>query len=286
MRLIPDKEIILSEACHKEEIQDALQRGSIDLVFMDVQMPGKSGMEWLGEFVNKQIAPVIMLTGCNDEEIAAESIQLGAVAYLPKTKLGPEKLALTIDASIERWKQNLQIKADQEEMERMANYDLLTGLYNRRAIMSKLEEYIKCARRYHEQISLFMIDIDDFKKINDQYGHIWGDNALAKVATLMRTSIRETDIAGRYGGDEFIIILPYTDLKYAYVIADRVRKTIQSTRIDKSEIESFSLTISSGIAAWSQNDDCYSFLSRADKALYKAKNGGRNRIEQESNTLA
>jgi two-component system, cell cycle response regulator len=282
INLIKDKDIVLFEACHLNDIQNALQRGCIDLVFMDVQMPGKSGMEWLGEIVNKQIAPVIMLTGCNDEEIAAESIQKGAVAYLPKNKLSSEKLTQTIDASIERWKQNLQSKADQEEMERLANYDLLTGLYNRRAIMSKLDEHIKCGRRYREQISLLMLDIDDFKQINDRYGHIWGDNTLAKVATLLRTSIRETDIAGRYGGDEFIIILPYTDLKYSHMIAERVRKTVQLTKIEKSDEESFCVTLSGGVSTWADNDDSYSLISRADTALYKAKNNGRNKIEAES----
>ncbi len=278
---IKNKEIILYEACHREDIQNALQKGSIDLVFMDVQMPGMSGMEWLGEIVNKQIAPVIMLTGCSDEEIAAESIQKGAVAYVPKNKLSPEKLAQTIDTSIERWKQNLQSKADQEEMERLASYDLLTGLYNRRATMIKLEEHIKYARRYSEQISLFMFDLDEFKKINDRYGHISGDNVLAKVATILRTSIRETDVAGRYGGDEFIVILPYTDLKYAGMIAERVRKTVESTKIAKSDTEIFSITISGGVTIWTSTDDSYSFISRADIALYKAKNE-RNRIEIEN----
>jgi two-component system cell cycle response regulator len=278
---IENRDIVLYEACHKEDIQNALQKGSIDLVFMDIQMPGKSGMEWLGEIVNKQTAPVIMLTGCSDEEIAAESIQKGAVGYVPKNRLSPAKLAQTIDTSIEKWKQNLQSKADQEEMERLANYDLLTGLYNRRATMMKLEEHIKFARRYHEQISMFMFDLDEFKKINDRYGHISGDNTLAKVATILRTSIRETDVAGRYGGDEFIVILPYTDLKYALMIAERVRKTIESTRIAKSDTEIFSITISGGVTSWTSNDDSYSFISRADVGLYKAKNE-RNRIEIEN----
>jgi len=172
-----------------------------------------------------------------------------------------------------------QSKANQAELERMAYVDSLTGLYNKRAIMHKLGERMKLARRYGEQLSLIMLDIDHFKKVNDRYGHIVGDDVLEKCATLVRQNIRDANTLGRYGGEEFIIVLPHTDLSSALDVAEWIRKTIETAKMTDSQGSVFGITISQGLASYKSGEDEHSLIARADAALYAAKEKGRNRVE-------
>jgi two-component system cell cycle response regulator len=279
LQRITDREIVLLEAGHTEEIQNALDKGRIDLVLMDNQMPGKSGMEWLAEITKKQVAPVVMLTGSGTEEIAAQAFQEGAVGYLPKGSLSQEKLRNTIDVALDKWTRLQQAMADKEKLERLATFDSLTGLYNRRAILGKLRELINLANRYKEDFSLSMLDIDHFKKVNDHYGHLTGDEVLEEIATLIRRNIRDTDIVGRYGGEEFIIILPRTNLSSSWGVAERLRIIIEKTEMKNSAGNVFAITVSQGLAGWERDEDAASLISRADEALYKAKEKGRNRVQ-------
>ncbi len=279
LQRITRREIVLLEAGHTEEIQNALDKGRIDLVLMDNQMPGKSGMEWLAEIAKKQLAPVVMLTGSGTEEIAAQAFQEGAVGYLPKGSLSQKKLSNIIDVALDKWTRLQQAKADREKLERLANFDSLTGLYNRRAILDKLDELINLANRYKEDFSLSMLDIDNFKKVNDRYGHLTGDEVLEKIAVLIRRNIRETDIVGRYGGEEFIIILPKTNLSSAWVVAERLRNIIEKAELKDSAGNAFTIAVSQGLVGWERDEDAASLISRADAALYKAKEKGRNRVQ-------
>jgi len=279
LQRITRREIVLLEAGHTEEIQNALDKGRIDLVLMDNQMPGKSGMEWLAEIAKKQLAPVVMLTGSGTEEIAAQAFQEGAVGYLPKGSLSQKKLSNIIDVALDKWTRLQQAMVDKENLEKLANFDSLTGLYNRRAILDKLNELINLANRYKEDFSLSMLDIDHFKKVNDRYGHLTGDEVLEKIAVLIRRNIRETDIVGRYGGEEFIIILPKTNLSSAWVVAERLRTIIEKTEMKDSAGNAFTITVSQGLVGWERDEDAASLISRADEALYKAKEKGRNRVQ-------
>jgi diguanylate cyclase (GGDEF)-like protein len=279
LQQITSREIVLLEAGHTEEIQNALDKGRIDLVLMDNQMPGKSGMAWLAEITRRQLAPVVMLTGSGTEEIAAQAFQEGAVGYLPKSSLSQEKLGNTIDVALDKWTRLQQAMADKEKLERLANFDSLTGLYNRRAILGKLRDLINRANRYKEDFSLSMLDIDHFKRVNDRYGHLTGDGVLEKIAALIRRNIRDTDIVGRYGGEEFITILPQTTLSSAWVVAERIRGIIEKTEMKDSAGNVFTMTVSQGLAGWERGEDAYPLISRADEALYKAKEKGRNRVQ-------
>jgi len=279
VKRMTDREIVLLEAGHTEEIQNALDKGRIDLVLMDNQMPGKSGMEWLAEIVKKQLAPVVMLTGSGTEEIAAQAFQAGAVGYLPKGSLSQEKLQNIIDVALDKWTRLQQAMADKEKLEILATFDSLTGLYNRRAILSKLRDLINLAHRYKEDFSLSMLDIDHFKRVNDRYGHLTGDEVLEKIATLIRRNIRDTDIVGRYGGEEFIIILPKTNLSSSWCVAERLRITIEETEMKDSAGNVFAITVSQGLAGWERDEDATALISCADEALYKAKEKGRNRVQ-------
>ncbi len=279
LRQITDREIVVLEAGQRREIQSALDKGRVSLVLMDIQMPEKSGMEWLAEIVEKQTAPVVMLTGAGGEEIAVQSLQEGAVGYLSKSSLSKENLVKTIDSALAKWRQIQQAKANQEELERLANLDSLTGLYNRRVILHRLNERIKYTRRYGDELSLIMLDIDHFKKVNDQYGHLIGDGVLEEIAVSVQRSIRDTDVVGRYGGEEFIIILLKTGLSSALDVAERVRKAIEAAEMKDSEGNVFSVTVSEGVSSYKPAEDERSLISRVDDALYRAKENGRNRVE-------
>lgn len=276
--LISDREIVLFEADNTNKIRMALKKGRIDLVFMDIQMPGKSGIQWLSEIVEKQLAPVIMLTGHGNEEIAVESLQIGAVGYLPKVNLSTEKVNKAIDDALNKWEKHLLLRGDIDELQELINKDVLTGLLNRRAIMKTLGENIRQARRYREIFAVIMLDIDNFKHVNDDYGHLIGDDVLEKIGLTLQRGLRETDYAGRYGGEEFIIILSRADLNIALTLSSRIHQAIMKTNTKDSEGNYLKVTASLGLTIYMPGDNKRSIIERADKALRMAKLAGRNRI--------
>ncbi len=163
------------------------------------------------------------------------------------------------------------------EIEKIAITDGLTGLFNHRHFQERLLQEFKRLERFTEPMSLLLIDIDYFKKVNDTYGHPVGDSVLKGVAGVIGKTIRNIDIAARYGGEEFAVILIGTDINGANNMAERLRKTISDVKF-KADGNIFHVTISTGIAAWSKEiKSTMDFIDRADKALYHAKNSGRNR---------
>lgn len=160
----------------------------------------------------------------------------------------------------------------------MATTDLLTGLSNRRAILQQANAEIRRASRYQKDLAVLMLDIDHFKQINDQHGHGAGDKVLIEFAGLCLQSIRETDLAGRYGGEEFFILLPEIDLATAILSADRIRMAVAAHHFRLNDGNSITVTCSIGIAMYRpEQDDLDKLLLRADQALYQAKRQGRNR---------
>jgi diguanylate cyclase (GGDEF)-like protein len=165
------------------------------------------------------------------------------------------------------------------EVQTMATIDWLTGLYNRRHFFRLGEEEIARARRYRHDISVLMIDIDHFKHVNDNHGHSVGDEVLSTVAKRILAGLRGSDIAGRYGGEEFALVLPETDLESAAaIVAERLRETISSRPIDTAE-GPLHVSISIGVAGVNlEHENLLDALSRADAGLYAAKHAGRNRV--------
>ncbi len=147
--------------------------------------------------------------------------------------------------------------------------DPLTGVNNRRGLDDSLGTQLALMTRYHSVFSLVMFDIDHFKQINDQEGHLNGDRVLQELARLLDGSIRETDVIARYGGEEFVIVMPQTDLDGASLFAERLRAGVA---------ERMAITVSGGVTAARESDDPESLIARADTALYSAKTAGRNRI--------
>ena len=163
------------------------------------------------------------------------------------------------------------------ELKRLLVTDTLTGIYNRKHIFDILDKEMERARRYENSFSVIMFDIDRFKSINDNYGHQMGDKVLITAAKAIEKSLRNLDVFGRYGGEEFLAVLPSTGTEDAYTCAERVRKNIENLEIPDFEGK---LTISSGVAEYN-NDECAEILiERADKLLYRAKENGRNRVEK------
>ncbi|OQX30468.1 MAG: hypothetical protein B0D87_02365 [Candidatus Sedimenticola endophacoides] len=162
-------------------------------------------------------------------------------------------------------------------LEQLAAEDMLTGLFNRRYGMERLEtELARCRRRNHP-LSLAMIDIDHFKRINDTLGHMAGDHGLAQLAATLRSQLRRHDIAFRYGGEEFVLILPETDADQALQGLERLRARVEGLQVRSPGQPDYSLTISIGIAQWHPAMSGDTLLERADRALYAAKEEGRNR---------
>jgi diguanylate cyclase (GGDEF)-like protein len=163
------------------------------------------------------------------------------------------------------------------KLEHMAIHDRLTGLYNRIRIDEKLEQEILRAHRYGSPFSLILIDIDNFKVINDRHGHLAGDRVLCGLADMLSGGVRETDLAGRWGGEEFIVILPETGQDSAFELADRLRRRFAEHRFQNDDGIEIPVTFSCGISQYQEGDSAASLFERADQALYLAKDRGRNR---------
>lgn len=159
-----------------------------------------------------------------------------------------------------------------------AKYDYLTGLYTRNYFDGMLERELARARRHKIEMAVLFFDIDDFKRINDTYGHLAGDLTLKNVAGIIMNEIRSEDIAARYGGEEIVVLLPETGKAKALVVGERVREKVESTAVEYRE-EKIGLTISAGLSAYPLDaDNCESLIRYADKALYKAKGYGKNNV--------
>ena len=171
-----------------------------------------------------------------------------------------------------------ELEKSYQKMKEMAITDGLTDLYNHNHIFRQLEEEIDKSERYGNPLSLFMLDIDFFKSINDTHGHQAGDEVLKKVSRCIKKSIRKIDIPGRYGGEEFMVILPQTNLEKALVSAERIRRTIEMLQ-PKNNGTPIDVTISGGVVTF-RSETALQLVEKADILLYKAKKNGRNRIEK------
>jgi diguanylate cyclase (GGDEF)-like protein/PAS domain S-box-containing protein len=166
-----------------------------------------------------------------------------------------------------------------EQLEQQAHQDFLTGLFNRRHFLEQGELELSRVQRYGEALSVFMLDVDYFKKINDTYGHKTGDMVLQQLSDILRQTLRTVDIIGRIGGEEFAILLPETDLQEATEVAERLREIIASTEVAREAGMPLHFTASIGVAALTgKNVNLDTLLSQADQALYQAKESGRNKV--------
>jgi len=257
----------------------------VDLILCDVVMPGCDGFKFLSLKKSKpefQEIPVIMLTAQDDLETKVKTLTAGASDYLTKP-FHPEELAarLNIHMKIKLLQDELREKNDR--LEELSQQDPLTKLPNRRHFMTVFEREFERAKRTNSPLSYLMGDLDHFKKLNDDYGHVGGDHALIMVADTLRDTLRPYDLPGRYGGEEFSILLPDTGLEGALIVAERTRKAVEMAEFEYGEI-TISCTMSIGVATYypgsavQQIESLASLIKLADAALYCSKASGRNRF--------
>jgi diguanylate cyclase (GGDEF)-like protein len=175
----------------------------------------------------------------------------------------------------------MELQIANDKLEQLATTDPLTGIGNRRRMTEQINKELERSRRFKHPLSLLMLDIDHFKTVNDSYGHEAGDRALIAVSKILAAGMRSVDMASRFGGEEFVLLMPETDIQVAGNAAERLRAQIAALQIPGDGGEMITLTISIGVAASDTHgtpDTASSLLSRADKALYRAKHGGRDRV--------
>lgn len=188
---------------------------------------------------------------------------------------------IKVEEELRRHQDHLEelVKERSAEVHRLAITDPLTGLSNRHQLMTLGNQLLQRAQRYHTPFSALMVECDDFKKINDTYGHLMGDAALRELAGILRQNLRATDVIGRFGGDEFVVLMPHTDLQAARKLAVRLLKRIRLARIDTPQ-GPFGMTVSIGLVEMDQTgqQSLDSLIGKADQAMYAAKQAGRDRI--------
>ena len=213
-------------------------------------------------------AVIITISGVAHYKTISNTLNIGANDYI--TKPFNNELLLS------RIKTNAKNYILLNEVKQLAITDVLTSVYNRRHSMERLEDEIEKSKRYENPLSVMMIDVDHFKRINDEFGHLSGDAVLKKIASSISTTLRDFDIVGRFGGEEFLVVLPNTAIDDAFSAAERIRKNVENIKFSKKDI---SVSVSIGVCQWS-GDDLKNLLSEADRLLYSAKSNGRNRTER------
>jgi len=275
-----EENIHLRRARSMAEAFKFLEHNEIDLILMDYVLTDGNALQFIKTMNDKGMEiPVVVTTGSGDEMTATRVIQAGAADYLPKEFITKEFVSRSVSNALEKGRLNKELKKVREKLTEMATIDDLTGLYNRRYAMEALETEIERAKRYHTPLTLCMIDLDRFKNVNDRYGHPAGDAVLTDVGKLLNDSARQTDIACRYGGEEFVLILPNTDEKGAMVFCERLREDVAQHEVEWNGTF-LGVTISIGVAQYDNRKDPSptDLVERADKALYRAKEEGRNRV--------
>lgn len=260
---------------------DLFQTEPFHFVITDWMMPRLDGPALIQNIRNSgqsHYTYIILLTAMDETENVVRGLESGADDYLTKPLNGRELIA-RVSSGMRILKLEEQLTQAKKQMEVLAMHDGLTGVLNRRAIEEQAEAEFSIARRKERPLSIILLDIDHFKRVNDTHGHKMGDKVLQQVAGVLSESLRKYDRLGRWGGEEFLLILPDTDLQGAMIVAERLRIQTAETNIPLENSEPFSVQISLGIATTNENFQTLAkFIDAADQALYKAKQSGRNRV--------
>jgi diguanylate cyclase (GGDEF)-like protein len=250
------------------------RRHRVDLLLLDVTMPGRDGYEVCRAIRAESVTappPVIFLTAHSHTNARVVGLDAGAVDYIVKP-FASEELVARVRAA-------LRTKAVHDELAETAARDGLTGVFNRRELDARARQAVALAQRHDRPFSCLLIDLDHFKAINDTYGHAAGDAVLRQAAEWICDSSRISDTVGRYGGEEFVVLLPETDGEGAVMAADKLRARLaaEPVAIDGASIP---IRASIGVAAWSDAMcDAADLYAAADRALYRAKKLGRDQTQ-------
>ena len=265
----------------KEAHKCILEQGfKVDLLITDIEMPKMNGFDlvrYIRLQYDKNELPILALSGSDKTSIVSEMLKLGANDYIGKP-FSNEEFLTRLNSSLDQSRLYSKNQDLIRKLEQMSTMDFLTNLYNRHYFYSVVSHMQSQAKRDGYKFGLIMLDIDHFKHVNDNYGHEVGDKALKHVSNLIQKSARESDVACRWGGEEFLILVPKCSLTSLVEYAERLRGLIEKSPviIDKDILE-FSITASFGVAV-GQDENIETIISFADKCLYKVKKSSRNAV--------
>jgi diguanylate cyclase (GGDEF)-like protein len=262
-------------AANGVEALEKLESEDVQIALSDIMMPKMDGFELIKRIRNNPALKniyLILITARIQEGDRVRGLDLGADDYITKPFSFSELLA--------RVRVGTRVVQYQQHLEYQTQVDSLTGLFNRRAFEKKIHEEFERSKRYHNPLSVLILDLDNFKNINDTYGHHGGDAALVKISETLREKTRQSDFPSRYGGEEFVLILPETDQESALQVANKVHEAIRSSSFGTTN-HPFTLTVSIGLSSTSSRfySSWQDMVDDADRALYLAKNNGKDKIE-------
>lgn len=267
--ILQQEEILTRVVTNPLDILDPLMEFKPDLILMDIYMPGCTGLELASVIRQQGIyvgTPIVFLSGETDMHKHWDAMRRGGDDFLTKP-IDPEHLIAMVTSRVHR----------SRELRASMIHDSLTGLLNHTATKEYLEREVALALRRDSPLSFAMLDLDHFKTVNDTYGHPIGDRVLKNLARVLRQRLRKTDIIGRYGGEEFAVMMPDTPAPLAHTVLDEIREGFSQIKQSIGVCE-FSVTFSCGIASVPPYDDPNWVNKAADSALYQAKHRGRNQV--------
>lgn len=268
---------VLEAADGAKALALALERGP-DVVLLDIEMPvmdGYDAVQALKGDPRTADIPVVFLTGRVSADDVVRALALGGHDYLRKPP-EPQELLARVSAALRVKVLQDELRARADELERVSRTDYLTGLHNRRHTEEHLRRLEASNRRHGYPLTVLLLDIDLFKQVNDTLGHGVGDEVLREVARRLQASLRAEDLVGRWGGEEFLVLAPFTDAAAACVLAERLRTAVSATPVT-AEGQQLHVTTSIGGAA-AEAPGAHELLAVADRELYAAKAAGRDRV--------
>jgi len=278
----------LAFAVNGEEALEYISKNSPDMILLDVMMPGMDGFqvcEKLRADEKTSDIPVIFITAKSEPEDVIKGFKVGGVDYVTKP-FSEAELLMRITTHMELKKSRDMLEQKNKELteaygkiEHLALTDTLTGIPNRRNLTNLMGKEASRSRRNGTTFSMVMCDIDFFKKVNDTYGHDTGDYVLCLVASTIQENLRRQDVVGRWGGEEFLIMLPETKMEDATGVAEKLRGAIENQEMVFGEYK-FNVTMTFGVSVFESELGIEKSIKKADDALYEGKQSGRNKVVQ------
>ena len=269
---------VKAASCGEEALR-MIRMATYDIIVTDLRLTGMHGLEVIKEV--KAIDPgidVVVMTGYASVNSAVESMKAGAVDYITKP-FNSDQIKMVVKKNLER-REFQRLAQEREFYKVLSSIDGLTELYNYRYLHQYLKIELEREKRYKRHLSLIMLDIDDFKRYNDQYGHLVGDLVLKRLASILKNATRGCDVLCRYGGEEFAVVLPETNKEEAIIVCERIRRSIERTdMIDEKGNEVGNIRATLGLASFPIDaDNKDDLIENADRALYQGKKAGKNCI--------
>jgi diguanylate cyclase (GGDEF)-like protein len=268
---------VVIDAIDGEDALRAAREDGPDVILLDVEMPkldGHAVLSQLRDNLTTAHIPVVFLTARATTEDVVEGLRLGAHDYLRKP-FEPAELLARVSAALRVKRLQDELRIRNTELEAASRTDALTGLPNRRHLQERLAAAFSAASRHGRPVAVLMVDVDHFKRVNDRLGHAGGDHVLRRIALCLANACRAEDVAGRWGGEEFLVVSADTGDDGASALGERIRAAAENEVITVEDGEKISVTVSVGVASGSGDIDA--IVRTADAALYEAKAAGRNR---------